>query len=75
MLFLDSGGIIGADGQLVFGTIKGYLTFNPKTIVPYPIHAEIAFTNLQINNTDVTAGSSNILPFSVNHTSKLTLKA
>lgn len=72
--FSEAAGLRRADGQLVFGTIRGYLTFEPKTIVPHPIHAEIAFTNLQINNTDVTAGSSNILPFSVNHTSKLTLK-
>ncbi|OQP53578.1 hypothetical protein A4R26_06265 [Niastella populi] len=72
--FSETAGIRRADGSLVFGTLKGYLTFDPTTIVAHPIRAAIAFTNLQINNTDVAAGRSNILPFSVNHTSKLTLQ-
>jgi signal transduction histidine kinase/ligand-binding sensor domain-containing protein/DNA-binding response OmpR family regulator len=72
--FSEAAGLRRADGRLVFGTLKGYLTFDPGTIVTHPIHAEIAFTNLQINNTDVTTGRNNILPFSVNHTTKLTLK-
>lgn len=72
--FSEAAGLRRADGQLVFGTIKGSLVFDPKTIVTHPIRTEIAFTNLQINNTDVVAGRNNILPFSVNHTPKLTLK-
>lgn len=72
--FSEAAGLRITNGQLVFGTLKGYLTFDPKTIVTHPVHAEIAFTNLQINNADVITGRNNILPFSVNHTSKLTLK-
>lgn len=72
--FSEAAALRAADGQLVFGTLKGYLTFDPKTIVTHPVHAEIAFTNLQINNTDVVAGRNEILPFSVNHTKRLTLK-
>jgi signal transduction histidine kinase/ligand-binding sensor domain-containing protein/DNA-binding response OmpR family regulator len=72
--FSEAAGLRRANGHLVFGTLKGYLIFDPKAIVAHPIHAEMAFTNLQINNTDVVTGRNNILPFSINHTQKLTLK-
>jgi signal transduction histidine kinase/ligand-binding sensor domain-containing protein/DNA-binding response OmpR family regulator len=73
--FSEASGMRRMDGTLVFGTVKGYLTFDPKTIVDHPIPAQIAFTNLQINNTDVVAGGKDsLLPFSVNHTPELALK-
>jgi signal transduction histidine kinase/DNA-binding response OmpR family regulator/ligand-binding sensor domain-containing protein len=73
--FSEASGLRRQDGRIVFGTFKGYLTFDPKTIVSHPIHADIALTNLQINNTDVIAGGKDsILALSVNHTPGLTLK-
>ncbi|WP_158644132.1 hybrid sensor histidine kinase/response regulator transcription factor [Pseudobacter ginsenosidimutans] len=63
------------DGELVFGTIRGYLNFDPAAIKDHPMKAEMAFTNLQINNTDVKPGASDgILSASVNHTPSLELK-
>lgn len=47
--------VILPNGQLVFGTTKGSLTFDPARINIDRIVANIAFTNLQINNED--AGS------------------
>ena len=72
--FSEASGIRLQNGQLVFGTIKGYLTFDPKAIVNHPIPAQIALTNLQINNANiVTGGKDNILPVSVDHTPLLKL--
>lgn len=42
------------DGDLLFGCINGYITFNPATVADQKIRAKMAFTNLQINNRDVT---------------------
>ncbi|WP_158085368.1 hybrid sensor histidine kinase/response regulator transcription factor [Niastella vici] len=73
--FSEASGLRRQDGRVVFGTIKGYLTFDPKTIVDHPIHAEMAFTNLQINNTNIVAGGKDaIMPFSVDYTPELKLK-
>jgi signal transduction histidine kinase/CheY-like chemotaxis protein len=73
--FSEASGLLRQDGRVVFGTLKGYLTFDPATIVNHPVQAEMAFTNLQINNTNIVAGGKDrIQPFSVNHTSKLRLK-
>lgn len=73
--FSEASGLRRLDGRLVFGTIKGYLTFDPTSIADHPIHAEMALTNLQINNTDIVAGGRDkILTNSVNHTKELTLK-
>jgi signal transduction histidine kinase/ligand-binding sensor domain-containing protein/DNA-binding response OmpR family regulator len=72
--FSEASGIRLKNGQLVFGTIKGFLTFDPKAIVNHPIPAQIAFTNLQINNaTIVTGGRDNILPVSIDHSPALQL--
>ncbi len=73
--FSEASGLVTLDGQIAFGTLKGYLTFDPRAIVNHPIPAQLAFTNLQINNTNIFAGGKDkLLPFSVNHTTELTLK-
>ena len=46
------------DGQLVFGTTDGYLSFHPDHIKTNPVRANIAFTNLQINNEDAGPGAN-----------------
>lgn len=47
------------DGDLLFGCINGYITFNPATLTDQKIDAKMAFTNLQINNKDVVSGENN----------------
>jgi signal transduction histidine kinase/ligand-binding sensor domain-containing protein/DNA-binding response OmpR family regulator len=63
-----------SDGAFFFGTTDGYLFFNPREINLNRIQANIALTNLQINNQDVRPDSNTgILKTDVNYTPKLTL--
>lgn len=63
------------DGRLAFGTIKGYVLFQPQSITDYPIQAQMAFTQLQINNRAISAGGADgILPRAVNYLDELMLK-
>lgn len=56
------------NGQLIFGTTKGVLSFDPARISSERIAASMAFTGLQINN------EAAVLPQAVNFTNELTLK-
>ncbi|HEY4327498.1 MAG TPA: two-component regulator propeller domain-containing protein [Mucilaginibacter sp.] len=63
------------NGEIVFGTQRGYLSFNPDQIRVYPINANMVFTNLQVNNTDVPIRStSGILSKNINNTKSIELK-
>lgn len=63
------------DGRLVFGTTKGLLSFNPALINAARISANIALTNLQINNEDARPGTAeSVLNTDINYSSELTLK-
>jgi signal transduction histidine kinase/DNA-binding response OmpR family regulator len=63
------------DGRLVFGTIKGFLSFDPAGINSKRVQANIALTNLQINNQDARPGlGESVLKTDVNYSSDLTLK-
>ncbi|WP_448697687.1 two-component regulator propeller domain-containing protein [Mucilaginibacter sp. AW1-3] len=62
------------DGKLVFGTIKGYLIFDPNTIKPHAIRANLVLTNLRVNNEQISiTDSSRILNESINYTPGITL--
>ena len=62
------------DGTLVFGTISGYLSFAPQAIKDYPIYANMAFTNLQVNNADVsTAALGSALDGNINDAAEIQL--
>lgn len=62
------------DGRLVFGTTKGFLSFDPAGINTNRIQGNIALTDLRINNEEVRAGvSESILTTDVNYISDLTL--
>ncbi|MES2279050.1 MAG: two-component regulator propeller domain-containing protein [Bacteroidota bacterium] len=62
------------DGTLVFGTIKGFLSFAPQAIKDYPIYANMAFTNLQVNNADVSAASlGSVLESNINNAAEIQL--
>jgi signal transduction histidine kinase/ligand-binding sensor domain-containing protein/DNA-binding response OmpR family regulator len=63
------------NGQLVFGTSQGFLTFDPERINVNRIPANIVFTNLQINNEDAGPGmNESVLKTNINYVSDLTLK-
>jgi signal transduction histidine kinase/ligand-binding sensor domain-containing protein/DNA-binding response OmpR family regulator len=63
------------DGRLIFGTTKGFLSFDPGHINRNRINANIAFTNLQINNEDAGPGmNENVLKTDINYVNELTLK-
>lgn len=63
------------DGNLVFGTTDGYIIFNPDQINPIRISANIAFTNLQINNENIEPSTDkDFLKTHINYISELTLK-
>jgi signal transduction histidine kinase/ligand-binding sensor domain-containing protein/DNA-binding response OmpR family regulator len=63
------------NGQLVFGTTRGMLIFDPARISSERITANIAFTRLQINNEEAVVGTNEaVLTNAVNYTEGLTLK-
>jgi len=51
--FSEASGLKLPDGNLMFGCMNGYLIFNPKSITDQKIAAQMAFTNLQVNNKSV----------------------
>ncbi|WEK20931.1 MAG: two-component regulator propeller domain-containing protein [Candidatus Pedobacter colombiensis] len=62
------------DGKMVFGTTRGMLSFDPEQVKYHPIHSNMAFTGLQINNTDVSVGAGSLLKQNINNTKDLVLK-
>ncbi|TDO24215.1 hybrid sensor histidine kinase/response regulator transcription factor [Pedobacter duraquae] len=73
--FSEGSSVETKDGLLVFGTIRGILTFDPAKIQYHPIQSNIVFTGLQVNNEDVDLGDpQKILTKDINHTDQITLK-
>ncbi|HEX2628554.1 MAG TPA: two-component regulator propeller domain-containing protein, partial [Chitinophagaceae bacterium] len=63
------------DGRLIFGTTKGWLSFDPSHINRNRIPANIVFTNVQINNEDAGPGmNETVLQDDINYIRSLTLK-
>ena len=63
------------NGELVYGTYRGILRFNPSKLSDDRITTRLAFTNVQVNNRDVTSGSADsILHQGINYTSQVQLK-
>src|SRR5690606_11713807 len=59
----------------LFGCINGYLIFNPTAVTDQKIKAKMAFTNLQINNKDVTSVEKDSpLTIDINDTKMIKLK-
>ncbi|MCG8700905.1 MAG: GAF domain-containing protein [Bacteroidales bacterium] len=54
--FVESSKTITRDGEIIFGNINGYTSFNPDDIVPNPHDAKPVITELFINNKLVKAG-------------------
>lgn len=73
--FAEAASLKLPSGTLVFGGLNGYVSFNPTGITSHKIPANIAFTNLQINNTDISANdNSHVLKVNINQTPELNLK-
>lgn len=63
------------NGRLVFGTDKGYLSFDPDHISIHRKPATVVFSNLQINNEDAGAGMNDPkLAYNINYVRELRLK-
>jgi ligand-binding sensor domain-containing protein/signal transduction histidine kinase/DNA-binding response OmpR family regulator len=62
------------DGTLYFGTVKGLVSFMPGTFATNPFVPPVYITGLQVNNSDIVAGSkASPLQQSITYTSQLTL--
>lgn len=63
-----------ANGDLLFGCINGYITFNPATIRDQKIKTKMVFTGFQINNKDVSPGeTSSPLKIDINNANEVEL--
>jgi signal transduction histidine kinase/ligand-binding sensor domain-containing protein/DNA-binding response OmpR family regulator len=63
-----------SNGNLVFGTSQGYITFDPGHVSMKAIPANIVFTKLQINKEDVVpSGDNSVTTTDINYTDKLVL--
>ena len=64
-----------SDGQIVFGSMQGFIWFNPANTGKNKVHANIAFTGLQVNNTDIGPGADDsFLKADINYAAALTLE-
>lgn len=73
--FSESSSLRLSNGDLVFGCITGYISFNPDDIVYHRISANMALTNLQVNNKDVLLGGPNSpLKYNLNDSKHIVLK-
>ncbi len=61
--------------QLVFGTIKGYIIFNPARLENNRVKSNISFTHLYINNDEAkTISGNNLLLQNINYLDRISLK-
>lgn len=65
---------INKDGDFVFGTTFGYLSFNPDQVRAAKVPAKMAFTNLQINSEDLVPGEDSPLKVDINNVEELELE-
>jgi signal transduction histidine kinase/ligand-binding sensor domain-containing protein/DNA-binding response OmpR family regulator len=63
-----------AGKHIIFGTVTGYLSFDPDQINASRIKATIAFTGLQINNEEAGPKANKQLSTDINYVSRLNLK-
>lgn len=61
------------DGTLYFGSIKGFVRFNPNELIKKDIIPPIVFTDLFVNNHRVVIGEKSPLKKSIQYTDKITL--
>ena len=72
--FSEASCTITKEGKMFFGTIRGLLSFDPSSIKYHPVHANMVFNNLYINNKEIRAGSDqSILKNDIDKSSALIL--
>ncbi len=52
-VFSESACVKMPDGEIIFGTMDGLLSFNPEQLADQRILGRIVFTNVQVNNQDI----------------------
>ncbi|MBC7888484.1 MAG: response regulator [Ferruginibacter sp.] len=73
--FSEASGIRLHNDNLLFGTVNGYVIFNPSTVSSQKLRANMVFTNLQVNNKDVPVGADGSpLQVDINNTGKIELR-
>ena len=53
--FLERSALLNKNGDLIFGTNKGVLFFNPQKIKVYNLHSLVAISSVVINEKDITS--------------------
>ncbi|MCH7409434.1 response regulator [Belliella sp. DSM 111904] len=67
-------GLKASDGKLYFGSLNGFITFDPKTFSKSSFEPKVTFTNLKLFNKDIIVGADDgILSTSIALTEKITL--
>ncbi|KEO71928.1 hypothetical protein EL17_20645 [Anditalea andensis] len=68
-------GLKAKDGRLYFGTLQGFISFDPKTFTENPFIPPVVMTGIKVFNREVEIGkASSPLKKSVTNTEKITLK-
>ncbi len=70
----EASSTVNKNGDFVFGTTFGYLSFNPENVKATKVPAKMAFTNLQINSEDLVPGESSALKADINNLNELELE-
>lgn len=61
------------NGEIVFGTASGFISFDPQRIRTSKIKAEMAFTAFHVNSQELVPSEGSPLQYSINHTSEIRL--
>lgn len=73
--FSEAAAFRSSSGDLYFGCIAGYISFDPSRTLNRPIRANMALTNIQLYNTDIIPGAEGSpLSTSLNNTTHLELR-
>ena len=73
--FSEASSVRLANGTLVFGTTKGFISFDPEHILNQKVPANIVFTNLRVNNQDILPDSEDgIIKKNINYVSEIVLE-
>ena len=61
------------NGDIVFGTKAGILSFNPAIVSSEKVKADMVFTNLQVNSQEILPGENSVLKYDINQTDEIVL--
>ncbi|MCH7403039.1 two-component regulator propeller domain-containing protein [Belliella kenyensis] len=67
-------GLKASDGKLYFGSLNGFIVFDPKTFSKSSFEPKVTFTGLKLFNKEIIVGASDgILSHSITQTNKIVL--